>query len=125
MKITYIGNVVIIQYEAGETPETIQLAAGYSFDTVAVIGVSNLTEIYKGITFVLGTPMRFPPVNSKSPCTLHPVVADKTKSAYVRFLIMKFGQIPDVHYFDKAFEPILVVGDDGKEYNVIPNDQFT
>lgn len=23
-----------------------------------------------------------------------------------------------------AIEPILVVGDDGKEYNVIPSDQF-
>lgn len=26
--------------------------------------------------------------------------------------------------FDKAFEPILVTGDDGNEYNVIPSDQF-
>ena len=124
MKITYKGNVVIIQYEAGETPTTIQLADGYSFDTIAVIGFVNLTEIYTGITFVLGMPMRFPPVNSKSPCTLLPVVSDNTKSAYVRILIMKFGQIPDAHYFDKAFEPILVVGDEGNEYNVIPSDQF-
>ena len=28
------------------------------------------------------------------------------------------------NYFDNAFEPILVTGDDGKEYNVIPSDQF-
>lgn len=83
MIITYKGNVVIIQYEAGEKP-----------------------------------------VNSKSPCTLLPVVSDNTKSAYARILIMKFGQIPDAHYFDKAFEPILVVGDEGNEYNVIPSDQF-
>lgn len=124
MKITYRGNVVIIQYEAGETPAQIQLADGYSFDTIAVIGAANLTELYRGITFVYGQPMRFPPVNSKSPCILHPVVSDNTKSAYVRILIMKFGQIPDAHYFDKAFEPILVVGDEGNEYNVIPSDQF-
>mgnify|MGYP001095926717 CR=1 FL=1 len=26
--------------------------------------------------------------------------------------------------FDKAFEPILVTGEDGNEYNVIPSDQF-
>lgn len=26
--------------------------------------------------------------------------------------------------FDSAFEPILVTGEDGKEYNVIPSDQF-
>ena len=124
MNIAYIGNVVILQYKANETPEMIQLADGYSFDTIAVIGSRNLTEIYKGITFVNGMPMRFPPVNSKSPCTLLPVVQDHTKEAYVRILIMKFGQIPDEHYFDKKFEPILVVGDDGNEYNAIPSDQF-
>ena len=125
MTAIYRGNLVIIQYEAGETPEKIQLEAGYSFDTIAILGASNITEIYKGITFVLGMPMRFPPVNSKSPCILSPVVTDNKKSAYVRILIMKFGQIPDVHYFDtKTFEPILVVGDDGNEYNVIPSDQF-
>lgn len=28
------------------------------------------------------------------------------------------------HYFDKAFEPILVAGDDCNEYKVIPSDQF-
>lgn len=61
MKISYKGNVVIIQYEAGETPATIRLADGYSFDTIAVIGAVNLTEIYSGITFVFGMPMRFPP----------------------------------------------------------------
>lgn len=27
-------------------------------------------------------------------------------------------------HFNKAFDPILVVGNDGKEYNVIPSDQF-
>lgn len=33
------------------------------------------------------------------------------------------GSFIHIH-FDKAFEPILVVGDDGNEYNVIPSDQF-
>ena len=28
------------------------------------------------------------------------------------------------HYFDSAFKPILVTGEDGKEYKVIPSDQF-
>lgn len=124
MTINYKGNCVNIRYEVGDTPEPIQLADGYSFDTIVVIGATNVSEIYTGINFVLGTPMRFPPVNSKSPCTLKPLVTDNTKSAYVRILIMKFGQIPDVHYFDKAFEPILVTGDDGNEYNVIPSGQF-
>lgn len=39
-------------------------------------------------------------------------------------IIEKFGQIPDPHYFDKAFDPILVTGEDGKEYKCIPSDQF-
>lgn len=124
MRITYIGNCVILQYNEGEQTEPIQLADGYSFDTIAVIGSYNLNEIYKGITFVNGMPMRFPPVNSKSPCVLYPIIADNTKSAYVRILIMKFGQIPDAHYFDDAFDPILVTGDDGNKYNAIPSDQF-
>lgn len=125
MIITYKGNCVIIQYAEGETPKPIQLADGYSFDTIAVIGAYNLTEIYKGIAFVNGMPMRFPPVNSKSPCILYPVISDNTKSAYVRILIMKFGQIPDPNYFDDVFEPIIVTGDDGNEYNVIPSDQLS
>lgn len=51
-------------------------------------------------------------------------ITDLTKAAEIRFTIEKFGQIPDAQYFDKAFKPILVTGDDGKEYNVIPSDQF-
>ena len=68
--------------------------------------------------------MTFPPINSKSPCILHPVKVNNTKSADLRILIIKFGQIPDQHYFDKTFDPILVTGNDGNEYNVIPSDQF-
>lgn len=124
MKTNYRGNCVDFIYEAGEKPEKIQLPDGYSFDTISVIGASNVSEIYTGINFVLDTPMTFPPVNSKSPCTLLPSVKDATKSAYIRILIMKFGQIPDAHYFDKAFDPILVTGDDGNKYKVIPSDQF-
>ena len=124
MKIIYKGNCVTIVYEAGEKPEKIQLADGYSFDTITILGSDNVTEIYTGINFIKNQPMRFPPVNSKSPCTLRPFIADNTKFAYIRILIEKFGQIPDAHYFDKAFTPILVTGDDGNEYNVIPSDQF-
>jgi hypothetical protein len=43
---------------------------------------------------------------------------------YLRLSIEKFGQIPNEHYFEKAFKPILVTGNDGKKYNVIPSDQF-
>lgn len=51
-------------------------------------------------------------------------IHDVTAAASLRLLITKFGQIPDTRYFLTAFEPILVTGDDGNEYNVIPSDQF-
>lgn len=124
MPISYRGNVVSITYAAGEKPQKIQLADGYSFDTIAIMGATNISEIYTGVNAIYGQIMRFPPVNSKSPCTLLPHITDNTKSAYLRILIMKFGQIPDSNYFDVTFEPILVTGDDGNKYNVIPSDQF-
>lgn len=62
-------------------------------------------------------------IHSKNPNVLHHLF-DNTKEQRFTFIITKFGQIPDPHYFNKAFDPILVVGDDGKEYNVIPSDQF-
>lgn len=124
MTVNYKGNFVIIQYNAGETPAPIRLADGYSFETISVVGATNINVIYNEITFVQGAIMRFPPVNSKSPCVLNPLIVDNKKDAYIRILIFKFGQIPDPNYFDKAFEPILVTGEDGNEYNVIPSDQF-
>lgn len=119
MTIRYKGNFVSIHYEANETPELIQLPDGYSFDTISVLRSNNINAIYDEIGFN-GFPMTFPPINSKSPCILHPVKVDNTKSADIRILIIKFGQIPDSHYFD----PILVTGDDGNTYPVIPSDQF-
>lgn len=52
------------------------------------------------------------------------IYIDASVPAELRFTIEKFGQILDPHYFDKEFEPILVIGDDGNEYNMIPSDQF-
>jgi hypothetical protein len=124
MTVNYRGNFIIIRYNAGEQPKPILLADGYSFETISVVGATNISVIYNEITFVTGAVMTFPPVNSKSPCVLNPLIIDNTKQAYLRLLIFKFGQIPDPHYFDKEFETILVTGEDGKEYNVIPSDQF-
>ena len=66
----------------------------------------------------------FPPVNSKSPCILHPIIGDPSKRAELKIIIEKFGQMPDPHYFDRAFTPILVRGNDENTYNIIPSDQF-
>lgn len=71
-----------------------------------------------------GDDITFPVVNGKSPSILPLLIKDVSKRADIRLSIEKFGQIPDIHYFDKAFDPILVTGDDGNEYNVIPSDQF-
>lgn len=37
--------------------------------------------------------------------------------------ITYLGPLIHIH-FDKAFDPILVTGDNGTEYNVIPSNQF-
>lgn len=124
MTIGYRGNLIILRYDAGEIPQQIQLKDGYCFDTITVVDADNIKVIHNEINFVLGSVMRFPPINSKSPCTFQPTKIDNTKSAYIKILIMKFGQIPDPHYFDKSFDPILVAGEDGKEYKCIPSDQF-
>lgn len=124
MTISYNGNLIVIIYNAEDTPEDIQLLDGYSFEQIQVIGAQNINEIVRKLTFIVGSSLSFPPVNSKSPCVIHPVKSDPTKSAYIRLLIEKFGQIPDANYFDKAFDPILVTGEDDKEYNIIPSNQF-
>lgn len=124
MTVTYKGNFVHIRYDANEDAQLIKLADGYSFDTITIIGADNINVIYDQITFIQGGTMRFPPINSKSPCVLNPIKRDNTKPAYLRIIITKFGQIPDPNYFKEAFKPILVKGEDGNEYPIIPSDQF-
>ena len=125
MKVNYRGNAVIITMDAGESG-AITLPDGYSFESIVVTYADNITMIEPEITFSIGATLRFPPVNSKSPCVINPLLLNDNKSGTLIFLITKFGQIPDPHYFDlnKYFDPILVKDDDGKEYNVIPSDQF-
>lgn len=125
MTINYYGNIVDIKFDTGDSSgKAITLIDGYSIEEMAII---NNTGIYG---LIYGAPikqapanLRFPPVHSKNPNVIAPLF-DNTKEQRFTFIITKFGQIPDPHYFDKAFEPILVKGDDGKEYNVIPSDQF-
>lgn len=127
--IEYRGPLIRIFYEANELSSgqiSIQLADGYTYERITIVYSENVNEIAPAvqITNVKGVPITFPVVNSKSPSTLVLYIPDRSKKAEIRLVIEKFGQIPDTHYFDKAFEPILVTGDDGKEYNVIPSDQF-
>lgn len=103
---------------------TFDLPNDYTFQTIYITRVSNISALFSYIDIHSGYRITFPVVNGKSPSTLRLYIPDLSKNAELRLTIEKFGQIPDPHYFDKAFEPILVTGDDGNEYNVIPSDQF-
>lgn len=124
MTITYHGNAVDIKWDVGDEIGSITLIDGYSIEEMYITNNTGIYGLYLGVPITLTTEkLYFPPVNSRNPNTITPFF-DNKKEQRLSFLITKFGQIPDVHYFDKAFEPILVTGDDGKEYNVIPSDQF-
>lgn len=125
MTITYHGNVVDIKYSIGDTFSSITLPDGYSFEDILVLVNTGIYALGVGIPIPIkeNTDLHFPPVNSHTPNTIKPLF-DNTKEQRFTFLISKFGQIPDEHYFDTSFEPILVMGNDGKEYKVIPSDQF-
>ena len=125
MNILVAGNVIEVTFTANEPTQSgyITLPDGYSYEQINIISVNNCYPVHRLSSNYLGT-RTFPPVNSKSPCQFAYAILDTTKAASFRIIIEKFGQIPDTHYFDKAFEPILVTDDAGKEYNVIPSDQF-
>lgn len=125
MTLTVKGNAIEVTFAANEPLQHgyITLPDGYSFEQITLLSANNCYPINNLSSTLLGK-RTFPPVNSKSPCRLTYAIIDTTKAASFRAIIEKFGQIPDTNYFDKEFEPILVTGDDGKEYNVIPSDQF-
>ena len=99
------------------------LPSGYTINTIYITTVTNIEAVNRAV-IQRNTRLVFPVVNSKSPSYITLYISDPTKAAEIRFTIEKFGQIPDDSYFDSAFKPILVRGDDGKEYKVIPSDQF-
>lgn len=125
MNLIVAGNVIEVTFDVDEPQQSgyITLPDGYSYEQINIISATNCYPVNRLSSAYLGTRI-FPPVNSKSPCQFAYAILDTAKEASFLIIIEKFGQIPDIHYFDKAFEPILVVGDDGKEYNVISSDQF-
>lgn len=124
MTINYAGNAVAITFSAGDPITPITLADGYSVEEMiitmdtGIYGISNYVNISANPCV-----LRFPPVNSRHPNTFT-IIFDNTQDQRFSFIISKFGQIPDPHYFEAAFNPILVTGDDGNEYKVIPSNQF-
>lgn len=99
------------------------LPRGYTINTMLITSLTNIEAVNRA-TIQRYTRLVFPIVNSKSPSYITLYISDITKAAEIRFTIEKFGQIPDDSYFDNPFKPIVVTGDDGKKYNVIPSDQF-
>lgn len=126
MKQAYHGSYIHIQFDANELTAghaSVQLPDGYTYERIFIHYIDNI-ELSPYMPVERGDDITFPVVNSKSPSILPLFIKDVSKKADIRLSIEKFGQIPDEHYFDKAFEPILVTGDDGNEYKVIPSDQF-
>ena len=127
MIINTYGNIIYISYAASEASaheQKITLPDGYSYEDILVVDSNNISTVQNRLLANSNVHMIFPPINSKSPCTFFLYITDLTKIASIRILICKFGQIPDANYFNEAFKPILVVGNDGNKYNVIPSDQF-
>lgn len=124
MNATINGNNIRITLAAAEDNIVYTMPDGYSYETFLLSGSQNINYINPLCKANTGVTYHFPPVRSKSPTTLMLLKNDPKAEASVIITIVKFGQIPDSHYFDRAFEPILITGDDGNEYNVIPSDQF-
>ena len=127
MIIDFHGNCVRIHIEANELADgrvPITLPDGYSYEDIRIISVDNVNEIAPYLNISNNVSYHIPPVNAHSPSTIDLYVPNISQVAEVRFIIEKFGQIPDPDYFNNVFEPISVTGDDGNKYNVIPSDQF-
>lgn len=125
MTVNYQGNFITITIKEGEgNPPVIRLADGYTFEKIHILIAANVGYLIPYMQIQNNYMLNFPCIDSKSPCTIQPVLNDASAKAELKILIEKFGQIPDPQYFNKAFEPILVTGADGNEYNVIPSDQF-
>lgn len=121
------GNCIRIYIAANELTNKrvpITLPAGYSYETIHITYLSNISEIMPYFLVANNSVYHIPPVGAHSPASFNLLVGNLSAAAEIRLVIEKFGQIPDLHYFDTAFKPILVTGDDGNKYNVIPSNQF-
>lgn len=110
--------------EASAGRVNIDLPDGYSYKTILITYSKNVIEINNTVNVIAGVDYTFPIVNSSSPCNISLYIPTPNAVAELRFLITEFGQMPNPNYFEKVFDPILVTGSDGKEYNVIPSYQF-
>ena len=127
MIIAFHGPLISIHFDANDMPNNrtiVQLPGGYSYEKIFINDLLNIDELTEDMSIHIGDHITFPVVNSKSPSQIYLHIPDISKPADIKITIEKFGQIPDKHYFDNPFRPILITGDDGNKYNVIPSDQF-
>ena len=124
MKAFINGNCIRITLTEAEDNIVFTMPDGYSYETFLLTAFLNINYINPLCQAHQGLIYTFPPIRSKSPTTLTLLKNNASAAASVVITITKFGQLPDSHYFDAAFEPIIVTGDDGNEYKVIPSDQF-
>ena len=127
MIIAFHGPLISIHFDANDMPNNrtvVQLPGGYSYERIFINNLLNIDELAEDMSIHIGDHISFPVVNSKSPSQLYLHIPDISKPSDIKITIEKFGQIPDKHYFDNPFRPILITGDDGNKYNVIPSDQF-
>lgn len=127
METNILANTVRIVIEPNEVTNNrvhVELPDGYSYESIHITYITNISEIKKYVLVNSNNTYVFPPVRSHSPSDFDLLLKDLSLRSEIRLVIEKFGQIPDPNYFDTAFAPILVTGDDGNEYNVIPSTQF-
>lgn len=127
MLVDYKGPTIAVIIEANELTNkyvNITLKDGYSFEKIKILTMSNVSEILPYCSLQKGDTITYPPIRSKSPCSLTLLITDITKRAQCAISIEKFGQEPNLNYFTGNITPILVTGNNGKEYNLIPSDQF-
>ena len=127
MLVDYKGPTVAVKIDENEAKSkyvNITLADGYSYEQIKILNIVNISEIVPYCSITKNTSIKYPPINSKSPCVLSLRIIDPTKQAICSISIEKFGQIPDINYFHTKIAPILVTGDDGNDYHIIPSDQF-
>lgn len=118
------GNCLRVELSADDNNIVFTMPDGYSYESFMLTENNNINYIAPQCRAIQGTIYNFPPIRSKSPATITLEKSNVASIASVCITIVKFGQIPDIHYFDTAFDPILVKGDDGNDYKVIPSDQF-
>lgn len=137
MIVKISGNTIKFLSEESDKGKTVNytLPDGYtlykymfyrSVSSITIFACYNtLNQLFTSNNIVMTCPI----VNSMSPNNFTiSFSSDTPANSWIELFIIKFGGIPNPHYFDKAFEPILVKSKDKNgneiEYNMIPSTQF-